>query len=232
MRKLRFPKDFLAGGEQRALLFLAAFGILGLLLGQFGGQIVPLVSEPPSGQLLAAAVKSDKAVQIDLRTATREELLLLPGIGEKRAQDILDHRAQRPFASVRDLLEIKGIGEKTLAKLLPLLLPIAPEDGRLVAEPALILAQPASLGTAQLTGVKTAAAKPASPPKSQLTNIVNLNTADAAELCTLPGIGEVKAKAILDYRAQNGPFTAIEELLQVKGIGEKTLAKLRPRITL
>lgn len=232
MRKLRFPKDFLTGGEQRALLFLAAFGILGLILGQFGGQIAPLVSEAPSGQLLATAVESDKPVRIDLRTATKEELLLLPGIGEKRAQEILDLRAQRPFVSVRDLLEIKGIGEKTLAKLLPLLLPIAPEDARLVAEPALILSQTAVKAPAHLTQGTPDAAKSASLPKSQLTNIVNLNTADAAELRTLPGIGEVKAKAILDYRAQNGPFTTIEELLQVKGIGEKTLAKLRPRLTL
>ncbi|HEY4553860.1 MAG TPA: helix-hairpin-helix domain-containing protein [Bacillaceae bacterium] len=60
---------------------------------------------------------------------------------------------------------------------------------------------------------------------------INLNKADAAELENLPGIGPAKAKAILDYREQNGPFKDIEELKEVSGIGEKTFEKLQNDIT-
>lgn len=63
------------------------------------------------------------------------------------------------------------------------------------------------------------------------TELVNINTADQAELESLPGIGSVRASAILEYRNENGPFQSIEELLKVDGIGEKTLNKLRDLIT-
>ncbi|WP_300677395.1 ComEA family DNA-binding protein [Nocardioides sp.] len=61
--------------------------------------------------------------------------------------------------------------------------------------------------------------------------LVNLNTATAAELDTLPGVGPVTAQAILDYRTQHGGFGAVGELLDVDGIGEATLAKLEPHVT-
>lgn len=59
---------------------------------------------------------------------------------------------------------------------------------------------------------------------------VNLNTATREELMTLSGIGEVKADAILAYRAENGAFQSVEQLLEVSGIGEKTLEKLRAQV--
>lgn len=59
---------------------------------------------------------------------------------------------------------------------------------------------------------------------------VNLNTASVSELTTLPGIGEVKAKAIIEYRVANGGFKSIEEIMNVKGIGEKTFLKLKDLI--
>lgn len=52
---------------------------------------------------------------------------------------------------------------------------------------------------------------------------VNINTATAEQLAALPGIGPVKAKAIIDYRKKNGKFTNIKDLVNVKGIGEQTV---------
>lgn len=56
---------------------------------------------------------------------------------------------------------------------------------------------------------------------------VNLNTATAEQLDALPGVGPVTAQAILSWREQNGRFAAVDDLLDVKGIGEATLAELR-----
>jgi competence protein ComEA len=61
---------------------------------------------------------------------------------------------------------------------------------------------------------------------------VNINTASVSELAAINGLGEVKAKAIVAYREQNGPFKSVDDLKGVKGIGEQMLAKLRPQVTL
>lgn len=61
---------------------------------------------------------------------------------------------------------------------------------------------------------------------------ISINTATLEELMTLSGIGESKAKDIINYRETNGPFTSIEDLLKIKGIGESILAKIKENITL
>jgi competence protein ComEA len=61
---------------------------------------------------------------------------------------------------------------------------------------------------------------------------VSINRASTAELESLPGIGPTLAQRIVDYREANGPFTSIEQLTEVKGIGEATLDELRPYIAL
>lgn len=61
---------------------------------------------------------------------------------------------------------------------------------------------------------------------------VNINTADKDALMTLPGIGEVLAERILDYRAANGPFTSLSDLMMVEGIGEKRMDAIWDYITL
>ena len=61
---------------------------------------------------------------------------------------------------------------------------------------------------------------------------VNVNTATAAQLTALPGIGDTIAQAIVDYRDNNGAFRSVDDLLQVKGIGEKKLAAVRDLVLL
>ena len=81
---------------------------------------------------------------------------------------------------------------------------------------------------AATTGVGTAGAGTAGTQAAP--GLVNINTANAALLDTLPGVGASTAQAIIDDRAQNGPFASVEDLMRVSGIGEKKFAKLKDRI--
>jgi competence protein ComEA len=87
---------------------------------------------------------------------------------------------------------------------------------------ALFLFAAGDVVSAQKTAGKAAATAPA---------VVNLNTATASQIATLPGIGEKAAQRIIEYREKNGGFKKIEELMNVKGIGEKSFLKLKPLIT-
>ncbi|HEX2196030.1 MAG TPA: ComEA family DNA-binding protein [Actinomycetota bacterium] len=75
------------------------------------------------------------------------------------------------------------------------------------------------------------AASPA-PVPSASPAAVSLNSADAAALETIPGVGPVTAAAILAYRDEAGPFTSVEQLMEVSGIGPATLESIRPHVSL
>ena len=76
-------------------------------------------------------------------------------------------------------------------------------------------------------GAKAAASKPAAAPSAP----ININTATQAQFESLPGVGAKAAQRILEYRKQNGPFKKVEDLMNVKGFGEKTFLKLKPLLT-
>lgn len=85
--------------------------------------------------------------------------------------------------------------------------------------------------TSQVTRV-TPTAQAEAPAESEPENgLININTATLDELMQLDGIGEVKGRAIIAYREEHGSFASVSELLNVKGIGEKTLEKLRDNVT-
>ena len=73
------------------------------------------------------------------------------------------------------------------------------------------------------------AAKSESPAASQ--QRVDLNTAGVEELQSLPGIGPALAQRIVDHRREHGRFERVEDLLEVKGIGERTLARFHDKVT-
>ena len=93
---MKFLKDLLTPQEQSALLLICGLTLLGLLGGRLLNPGSPLsavaANEASKPELLSEALEEDKPVQIDIRSASKEELMLLPGIGEKRAQFIFDHR--------------------------------------------------------------------------------------------------------------------------------------------
>lgn len=60
--------------------------------------------------------------------------------------------------------------------------------------------------------------------------LININRADAETLCLIDGVGEVLSQRIVEYREENGLFSSVDELLEVRGIGEATLEDIRPRL--
>lgn len=71
---------------------------------------------------------------------------------------------------------------------------------------------------------------PAADPSVAPGGVVNINTAGADELATLPGVGPATARAIIEDRAANGPFAAPEDLMRVSGIGEKRFERMRAQV--
>jgi competence protein ComEA len=82
-------------------------------------------------------------------------------------------------------------------------------------------------GSKESAGLPQGSSSPATPG----THKVNINTAAQSELELLPGIGPAMAKRIIDYRTQHGKFTSIEQLDSVRGVGAKTMERLRPLVT-
>lgn len=166
-------------------------------------QKVELVAATPAGSASGFG-------GIDINTATIDDLLSLPGIGPSKANAIVDYRTQiGGFTNVDQLAEVKGIGPKTLDTLRPLVHVGGQIVTRAVAVP---------LTTSPRIGEVGA-------------GLIDLNTASEDLLCTLPGIGPAKARAILQYRSGVGRFDSVEQLTEVRGIGQKTLEQLRPLVS-
>ena len=160
-----------------------------------------------------SVIQSDAPFVLNPNTASAEELERLPGIGEVTAERIVSYRqAHGAFTQLSDLLKVKGIGQATYREIAAYLtlevLPSAEET--------------TSSGTEQ-AGTDT--------PDESSGFPIDLNAATASDLIRVPGIGEATARSILDYREQLGRFDSLEQLLNVKGIGEKKLAAFREYLT-
>jgi competence protein ComEA len=123
-----------------------------------------------------------------------------------------------PGARVIDAIEAAG-GARSGAALEALNLAAPLVDGTQILVPKRGQAPPSAAAGA--AGAGTAAGG----------GLINVNTASAAELETLPGIGEVLAQRIIDHRTEHGPFASVDDLLDVSGIGEVTLAEIRDLVT-
>lgn len=123
----------------------------------------------------------------------------------------LGARVQQALASAGGPLASADLSAVNLARLLV--------DGEQIVVPRPGEVPIAGSGTATRSA-SGAAAEP----------VVNLNTAGLAELDSLPGVGPVLARRILDWRAQNGRFSTVDELGEVSGIGEAVLSRVRPRV--
>jgi competence protein ComEA len=97
----------------------------------------------------------------------------------------------------------------------------------IVAVASLVAAVPST----SVAGQTMAGSRTTAKPAASASTIVNLNTATAVNLEGLPGIGAKTAARIVEYRQKNGPFKKVEELMNVRGVGEKSFLKIKPQLT-
>ena len=125
-----------------------------------------------------------------------------------------------PGARVQDAITAAG-GLADVADLSTINLARRLRDGEVVS----ILEVPASGNASPTVARVVGAPNDASRPR------ININTATAEELDALPGVGEVTAGRIIAYRDQNGPFRAVDDLIHVEGIADRTIDEFRGMVT-
>jgi len=194
--------DLLTRNEQKLLLFIILFAFIGILVKYTG-----LIAEEEVNSADSLNFTKDYQIKYDLHNVTKEELVTIPGIGEKKANDILEYKNTNSFRSKKELMNIKGIGEKTFAKIEKYFYDISEGDENYNYE---------SEKSVEI----------------EISKKININTADKNELTKITGIGPSKAEKILTFRNNVGRFEKMEDLLQIKGIGKKTLEKIKEEITL
>ena len=158
------------------------------------------------------------AALIDLNSADQKTLESLPGVGTSTAKAII---AGRPYKSIDDLKRVKGMSDKKINAI---------RDQVTVGAAAAPAAMPsagemqgkASSATKGMTGTAGKSKTKIAPGQH-----ININTATKEELDALPGIGPVKAQAIIDGR----PYSTPEDIMKVKGIKQKEFEKIKDYIT-
>ena len=206
---------FFTPDERNIIIFIVVFLVIGLIV--LNVKNISSVLDADSTSMVQDSIKkvvekSREPMMININIADIETLAELPGIGPAKAQAMFEYRTQQEsLSSLIELVNIKGIGKKTLAKLLPYL--------EMIGDSAEVYAF-----VAENTPTKDTALT------SEVTEKINVNSASIKQLQNLSGIGQKKAQAIIDYRNEHGSFQTIEEIMSVKGIGQGIFDKIKNRI--
>ena len=192
------------------------------------------------GEAATTQAKEPKAVEpgsgapVDLNTADQKALEALPGVGPATAKKII---AARPFKSVDDLSQVKGMSKAKVEALKDKVIVAQEKTAAPKAKPAPVAPAPAASPAAEKPAVTKEPASPAKPAatykgKGTAAKLapgqkVNINTASKEDLDKLFDIGEVRAQAIIDGR----PYKKIEDVMKVKGIKEGIFEEIKDHIT-
>ena len=181
-------------------------------------QPVAATAHGPPGGLVSRTLPTGSASTGSPGLPTTAGVLLVHVVGQVRRPGVV----RLPVGSrVLDAVQAAG-GETSEADLSYINLARLVADGEqiVVPKPGESIPAPGAPGTGQgSSGMGSAG------------SLIDLNSADASALDTLPGVGPVLAQRILDWRAQHGRFSSVDELGEVTGIGDKLLAQIRPKVT-
>ena len=187
--------------------------LLGILIGLLAAAIILLVSAPPRGQPIVLKAQSTYYLpETPILTPTLE-MIVVQVIGEVKNPGLL---ILPEGSRINDAINLAG-GMTDEADQNRINLAAILKDGTRVYVPA--------LGETLPVDITDNIQSPNYP------DLVNINLAGRNELADLPGIGLVKADAIIDYRTSQGDFLKIEEILNVPGIGESIFAQIKDLIT-
>lgn len=173
--------------------------LLGVLFGLIAAGLILLIASPPKGEpILLLPVPTSQPLVVDISGEINQ-----PGIYQLP-----------PGSRLKDAVEISG-GITSQADLSTLNLAAPLKDGQKVEIPA------------RKSVNQAAGFSPSAQPISTGSGLININTARVEELEQLPGIGAVKANAIIAYRNEHGRFSAIHEIQNVTGIGSALFEQIQ-----
>lgn len=214
--------------EPRAVILLLTLAVAG-----HGARLLLQPRAAPPGELLASnqspvidptrqRARGERAARplgpgerIDINSAPPEEIARLPRVGMSLAKRIVADRAARgPFRGLADLDRVLGVGPALLSTL----------SERLRFGAAASVQGGNDAANSRISG--TYGGSPGAPSAA----LVDLNSASEADLVSLPGIGPARARAILAYRRENGPFAAVSDLGRVPGFSHRLVLRLTPLV--
>jgi competence protein ComEA len=205
-----------------------------LLIAIWGGIVPAAQSQTNKKPAQATAPAPTKKGRVDVNSADVDTLQTLPGIGPAMAERIVEGR---PYKNLDDLGRVKGLSQSKLDELKNQV-----TFGKTTAKQTTGQKKSADSKAQDTTSTSTAQKGAKQSPTTSLPPTgrtsgtlapgqkININSATAEQLEALPGIGPVKAQAIVDYRKQSGNFKTIEDIKNVSGIKEGEFSKIQDLI--
>jgi competence protein ComEA len=194
-----FLDKYMTPSEQRIMFFLLIAGMVGILLHFSGIQ----AARNPDPDEMQKALQEPARIVYDINVVTAAELRTISGIGEVRAKAIIEYRDANKPIDFDDLLAVRGIGEITLNNIREYFTVDNSVD------------QKDSLDIEEREPTGSRAEK------------MNINDAALPDLMKVNGIGKVKGERVIEYLKVNPRIKYVDQLLDVKGIGHKTLENIK-----